>query len=86
MENIEYYQTLAEKIFFHGINSEEVYRIASYRYDKTFQDLAAAFRQGLVKGIGPFERQIGCIGNRLYEVLQIDTRAFDQVYGKPELW
>lgn len=79
MENFEYYQSLAEKIFFFGINSGEVSSLAIYRSDKTFKDLGQAVSQGRLEGIGG-------IASRLYEVLEIDTKAFNKKYGEPDQW
>lgn len=86
MENIEYYQALAERVFFSGIKSEEVSVFAVYRTEKKFQDLDQAVNQGRLEGIGKFEREIGCIARRLYEVLEINTEAFDKMYDKPDRW
>ena len=86
MENVEYYQALAERIFFRGMKSGEVSEFAMYRPEKKFQDLGQAISQGRLEGIGQFEREIGCIARRLYEVLEINPDAFDKVYGKPDRW
>jgi len=86
MENIEYYRALAERIFFKGMESGEVSEFAMYRPEKKFQDLDQAVNQGRLEGIGQFEREIGCIARRLYEVLEINTEAFGKAYGKPDRW
>ena len=86
MENSQYYRDLAERIFFYGIESTEVPSFATYRPNKSFQDLKSAFLQGRSEGTGQFEREIGCIARRLYEVLEIQTEAYAKKYREPDLW
>lgn len=84
MGDFEYYKALAERIFFNGIKNEEISSFAMYRSDKTFQDLDQDVSQGRLEGIGKFEHQIGFIAHRLYQVLEINIKAFDKIYSKPD--
>jgi len=84
MENYEYYKSLAEQIFFKGLKSEEVSNFASYKPNKSFQDLKEAFFQGRLDGVGKFYREIATIADRIYEVIEIDTNYFNRIYGKPD--
>ncbi len=79
MENAEYYYALAEKIFFRGAEAGEFSSFAVYRQGKNYQDLEYAVKNGGLKGFG----QTPPMAVRLYEVLKIDTSAFDRKYGKP---
>ena len=79
MENAEYYQALAEKIFFRGAESGEFSSFARYRPGKNSQDLESAIRVGGLDGLG----KTPPMASRLHETLEIDTEAFDRKYGKP---
>ena len=80
MENVEYYHTLAERIFFRGAEAGEFSSFVRYRQDKNSQDLESAIRVGGLDGFG----KTPPMAVRLYEVLEIDTEAFDKKYGKPD--
>lgn len=82
MEDIKYYQAFTEKIFFKGIKAEEVPIFSRYRSGKSFHDLNQALLEGRLEGLGKFEHEVGCIAGKIYEVLEIETEAFDKAYGK----
>ena len=86
MENIEYYSALAERIFLKGISAKEVVNFAKYRPSKSFKDLEEAVCRGRLAGLGKFENERGCIARGIYEVLEIDTKAFDKTYGIPDVF
>ena len=65
---------------------EEVSKFAICRPEKEFKDLDQAVSQGRLEGIGKFEREIGCISIKLYEIIKIDPRAFDKAYGNPSIF
>ena len=80
MENIEYYYALAERIFFRGAERGEFSSFARYRDGKNSEDLEHAIREGGLDGFG----QTPSMAVRLYDVLEIDTEAFDKKHGKPD--
>ena len=80
MENFIYYQTLAEKIFFSGAERGEFSSFAKYRPGKSSKDLEHAIQIGGLDGLG----ETPSMAQRLYEVLEIDTKAFDKKYGKAQ--
>lgn len=81
MENPEYYNALAEKIFFLGVDRGEFSEFAKYRSGKKPEDLHGAIRSsGGLDGIGKFPS----LAKRLHGVLEINTEAYDKKYGKPD--
>ena len=79
MENVLYYKALAERIFFRGAEVGEFSSFARYREGKNSQDLENAIKKSGLDGLG----QTPPMMVRLSEVLEINTQAFDRVYGKP---
>lgn len=73
MKNYEYYKELAETIFFDGIDSLTLLQIGKYKTGKTFNDIVNAINRGRLDGLGRCENELGCIADRLSEVLDIDT-------------
>ena len=80
MENIEYYHALAERIFFRGAEAGEFSSFTRYKEGKNSQDLESAIRMGGLDGFG----KTPSMAVRLYEVLEIITKAFDKKYGKSD--
>lgn len=80
MENLEYYWALAERIFFLGANRGKFSNFTKYKNGRNSQDLERAIKEGGLDGFG----QTPPMAVRLYEILEIDTEAFDRKYGKPE--
>jgi hypothetical protein len=81
MEHYEYYNELAESIFFRGISASEVPQIAKYRKGKSFQDIKTAVQEGLRQSAGrPAEAAFGNLAQKLFDVVEIDASEPLQKY------
>lgn len=83
MENYEYYNELAESIFFRGISASAVPQIAKYREGKSFRDVKAAVQEGLRQAAGrSAEAAFGSLADKLFEVVEIDASEPLQRYAE----
>ena len=69
---------LQKEFFFCGAEAGEFSSFARYKQGKNSQDLEHAIRKGGLDGFS----QILPMFVRLYEVLEINTEAFNKKYGK----
>ena len=87
MDKRLYYDTLAEEIFFKGLPAIDITNFAMYKQGKSFPDVEYAVCQGIsstiLRGQGKFRGVIGGMAQNLEEVLEIDTKAFERIYGWP---
>lgn len=66
----ERYNDLAEQIFFRGLTRDELQEIGgNLREGVSFRDVNAAVSRGRCKGIGIYEREIGCIRRELQVII-----------------
>lgn len=72
MKTRKRYLDLAETIFFSGLNRDRLQQLGFRLKDgKTFKDIQEAVNAGRLEGIGEFNREIGCIGRKLQEVVEV---------------
>jgi hypothetical protein len=74
MKNFDYYLELGEATFFHGMTADRLEQFASYRPGKSFRDFAEAVERGRLEGLGVAERECDHIAERIYGVVEIDTK------------
>ena len=82
MESFDYYEALAERIIFDGINSQQLTQVATYRAGKSFQDLEEAVRQGGLAGVRGAEALFDCTASGISKVVEIDTSQSLPEYQK----
>ena len=70
---MDFYKSLAERVFFDGITERDLLLIAQYREGKTFKDFLNALDTGRIQGLGSAEREFGCMASCLSKVPEIDS-------------